>query len=201
MWVGDLPCEFHFRSVKEVLNLLAIQKRCWVCRVTASAPPAGLSALLTPSSRGQVGPHLLWKVPHLPCLCALGSSLQRLDPASGAHGPLSGGPSNCLGSRQCFCSENLTCRFFWGSQPSQGCLLPLGQGPEARAKLLNQSLWESLAISGQRPSSEPPTTRPGAPGHRPPAVFLDWADLGWTCSRDSQREVTGPPSSTMSGEY
>lgn len=56
----------------------------------------------------------------------------------------------------------------FGVTASSGLLFaPWSEGREVRAKHLHQNLWESLGVSGQRPTSVPPTALPspvGAPG-------------------------------------
>ncbi|XP_007187775.2 myosin regulatory light chain 2, atrial isoform isoform X2 [Balaenoptera acutorostrata] len=79
---------------------------------------------------------------------------------------------------------------------------PRSEGPEARAKHLHQNLWESPGVSGQRPSSEPPTALPspvGAPGQPPAPLLSSWPErvLGWNCRKDGQVGVTGAPSFSM----
>lgn len=82
-----------------------------------------------------------------------------------------GDPGGCSGSRQCSVLQKHPMEALFGVTASSGLAsAPWSEGPEAGAKHLQQNLWESPGVSGQRPSSEPPTALPspvGAPGHPP----------------------------------
>ena len=114
-----------------------------------------------------------------------------------------GDPRGCLGSRQCSVLQKHHMEALFGVTASSGLpSAPRSEGPEARAKHLHQNLWESPGVSGQRPSSEPPTALPspvGAPGQPPAPLLSSWPErvLGWNCRKDGQVGVTGAPSFSM----